>query len=888
MAVTKTINATPNRRRDFWVLLGCLVVIFAVLFHKSLLPGYILHNNDNPFGSNAQAGMKLPDGFTGQWWGLNWLGFDGGTWPPDLTSLAMWLMGPYWYAKFWQPLCLIILGLCGWVFFRTSRFSPAACVLGGLAFALHGDPFSNCMWGQVSRPMSLATMLLALAALQNGSGVRFWLKALVAGAAVGWGIMEGFDVAALYSLVIGVYTVYQVYISEEGSVTKKLFRGGVRLALVAGFAALVSAQALTSLIGTSITGAAGMEQDAKTKAERWDWATQWSFPKAETISILVPGLFGYRMDTPDGGNYWGVGGRDPAWDRYFASGQEGPKPQGFIRYGGAGCASGPVILIVGVFALLQSLRKKDSPFDALQKKLVWFWAGLGFVCLLLAWGRFAPFYKFFYLLPGASVIRNPGKFLHITDWAILVLFGFGIQALCLKYWTSRTATGVQNKNWWLTASSFERKWVVGSVLAVAAALLGWLIYASSSANLERYLQEVQFDAGMAKIIARFSIAQVGWFVLALALSAGVLAMVVTGRLTGKHATLGAILLGAVLVGDAVRTNWRWIVYWDFNQKYAGNDVLERLQTRPYEGRVVGLPQWLPQAFQFNEQAMEAEQQLDQLYRVEWAQHEFLYYNIQSLDVIQLPRPPKDYLAFESALAVRSGETLPLLTRKWELTNTRYILALAPFADFLNRQFDPEKKRFHVTQTFRITNKPGVIQPRRLEELTAVNSPDGPFGIIEFTGALPRAELYTDWRSVTNDATVLQQLADLSFDPEQTVLVSEPIEPSQSETTNAAAASVEITSYQPKRVELHTQAESPTVLLLNDRYAPQWQVQVDGKPATLLRCNYLMRGVQLPAGEHDVTFAFQTDTQPLKVSLAGLGIAALLGLILIYTRSKKTG
>src|SRR5207245_5043136 len=38
-------------------------------------------------------------------------------------------------------------------------------------------------------------------------------------------------------------------------------------------------------------------------------------------SLLIPGLFGYRMDTPGGGNYWGAIGRDPAWDRYFAGGK---------------------------------------------------------------------------------------------------------------------------------------------------------------------------------------------------------------------------------------------------------------------------------------------------------------------------------------------------------------------------------------------------------------------------------------------------------------------------------------------------------------------------------------------------------------------------------------
>jgi uncharacterized membrane protein YfhO len=52
--------------------------------------------------------------------------------------------------------------------------------------------------------------------------------------------------------------------------------------------------------------------------------------------------------------------------------------------------------------------------------------------------------------------------------------------------------------------------------------------------------------------------------------------------------------------------------------------------------------------------------------------------------------------------------------------------------------------------------------------------------------------------------------------------------------------------------------------------------VDGKPAALLRCNYLMRGVEVPAGEHQVKFHFRPDTKYLYVTMA----AVILGLGLI--------
>src|SRR5207302_10262922 len=135
-----------------------------------------------------------------------------------------------------------------------------------------------------------------------------------------------------------------------------------------------------------------------------------------------------------------------------------------------------------------------------------------------------------------------------------------------------------------------------------------------------------------------------------------------------------------------------------------------------------------------------------------------------------------------------------------------------------------------------------------------------WALIEFTGALPRAKVYSQWQiSTTNDAT-LAKLADPSFDPAQTLLVNDTI-PAPGN-TNATPGTVEFVIYSPKQIDLNVNASTPSVLLLNDKFDPAWKVWVDGKPANLLRCNYLMRGVQVPAGVSKVRFRFEP-------SLAGL-------------------
>src|SRR5262249_60472105 len=166
-----------------------------------------------------------------------------------------------------------------------------------------------------------------------------------------------------------------------------------------------------------------------------------------------------------------------------------------------------------------------------------------------------------------------------------------------------------------------------------------------------------------------------------------------------------------------------------------------------------------------------------------------------------------------------------------------------------QQIDPQKQRFRIKTAFDIAPKPGVVNASRLQDLTAVIKPDGQYALIEFTVALPRAKLFSSWQVTTNDHTALAELASSGFDPEKTVLVAmETNRTALPISTNAEAqGTVDFSSYAAKRIVLHAKANAPSILLLNDRYDPNWKVRVDGKPELLLRCNYLMRGVAVPAG-----------------------------------------
>jgi hypothetical protein len=230
-----------------------------------------------------------------------------------------------------------------------------------------------------------------------------------------------------------------------------------------------------------------------------------------------------------------------------------------------------------------------------------------------------------------------------------------------------------------------------------------------------------------------------------------------------------------------------------------------------------------------------------------------------------------------------------MARRWQLTNTRYLLGPAGFLDVLNERLDPSRHRFRIVQRFNIRLKPGVEEfHQRLEELTAVPADNGDYALFDFTGALPRAKLYSNWEINTNDAAVLKTLASTNFDPQQQVLVSTPLPVAPIvNATNDNSGTVEYRSYASKNIVLDAKATAPSVLLLNDKFDPHWQVFVDGNPAELLRCDFIMRGVYLTPGEHMVKFQFTLPNDPLYVSLAAIVFGILLGGCLLVWQLRTT-
>jgi uncharacterized membrane protein YfhO len=91
--------------------------------------------------------------------------------------------------------------------------------------------------------------------------------------------------------------------------------------------------------------------------------------------------------------------------------------------------------------------------------------------------------------------------------------------------------------------------------------------------------------------------------------------------------------------------------------------------------------------------------------------------------------------------------------------------------------------------------------------------------------------------------------------------------------------VVIERFEPERIAVRTRADAAGILVLAEAWYPGWRARVGGAPAAVFPVNGWMRGVVVPAGEHEVVLSYgeRALAAGLGVSLASAALLALLAL-----------
>jgi hypothetical protein len=206
-----------------------------------------------------------------------------------------------------------------------------------------------------------------------------------------------------------------------------------------------------------------------------------------------------------------------------------------------------------------------------------------------------------------------------------------------------------------------------------------------------------------------------------------------------------------------------------------------------------------------------------------------------------------------------------------------------YQDLVEAQILPQNPHW-----LRLLNVRYIVVPEPIEDPRFRTVYRGSSSVIENPDALPRATVVSEYRIATNPRAILDSVASGATDgARMTWLLEDP----KLATTGADSASVdsaraEIASYRLNQVTVEVETPRPALLRLADLWYPDWKATVDGRPAPILRADYLLRAVPVPAGRHRVEFRFESPAVKtgLTVSIASLvAVLALLAVGLLVGR-----
>lgn len=106
----------------------------------------------------------------------------------------------------------------------------------------------------------------------------------------------------------------------------------------------------------------------------------------------------------------------------------------------------------------------------------------------------------------------------------------------------------------------------------------------------------------------------------------------------------------------------------------------------------------------------------------------------------------------------------------------------------------------------------------------------------------------------------------------------------------STASITMTEHLINKVTYKTSTSAPQFVVFSEIYYPYgWEVTIDGETTDHLRTNYILRGMELPQGEHTIVFHFKPRSYTLGngISLASSILLILLCLGVFAFEIKKT-
>ncbi|TDX01361.1 YfhO family protein [Dinghuibacter silviterrae] len=539
------------------------------------------------------------------------------------------------------------------------------------------------------------------------------------------------------------------------------------------------------------------------KGPSLDYAFQWSYGQAETMTLLVPDVYGGASQTLGKDSRLARAlerGHLPAWesDQFFTA---------FNAYwGDQPDTTGPVYLgaIVCFLFLFAAVYTRSL-------HRVWI-IPLTVLAILMAWGKhFAPFNTFlFHHLPFYNKFRAPSMILYIPQLTVPLLVALGLQQLFFEKDPSPRS---------------QRRFHLALILTGAVLLTGVALYLGLDYQSARDIQRDQYltqinkvDPVMGKSFLQAAtedrqdlfgsdLLRSALFIAGAALCLGLFIRrrVRADRIREGSEPADRVRPGFALAGltvlvfvDLLLVDTRYLGYHSYlDKEEAATSISPTTANQEISAdtgyyRVLNLSEGLNNAFQ--------ESETSYFHNSLGGYHPAKLALIEDLITYQLSKQPVNQAVLD-------------------MFNTKYVIV------------------------------PHPLSPVSFSESSA---PARDPVVVRNPGALGACWLVRRLHPVPGPAEAMRALD--HFDPMDSALIEAPV---AAQPQYTSGDSIHLVSNQNDDIFYTASAKAPEFAVFSEIYYPLgWKAYIDGQEAPIRKVDYALRGLAIPPGQHEIHFAFR--------------------------------
>lgn len=185
----------------------------------------------------------------------------------------------------------------------------------------------------------------------------------------------------------------------------------------------------------------------------------------------------------------------------------------------------------------------------------------------------------------------------------------------------------------------------------------------------------------------------------------------------------------------------------------------------------------------------------------------------------------------------------------------------------------------------------VIRPATAEPPPGASrvATEGSYALYRLSHPQPRGSVVFLTQDARSPTEALDLILRPNFDPARTAITEGGPPLPMLHGRVAPTGSAEYRETHPEDVRIRTTATAPGLLVVRNVFDENWRATVDGRPAAVERVDYLLQGVRVPPGTHEVRLTYR-DT-PIGIGLA-ISVAAWVVLLAatawLWARRRRAG